>query len=137
MAGLSGKKARLKVGATLVGAVNIVAGLKNISLEIDGQVVDDSEFGVDWNQRLQGLKDWKISASGNFRPADANGQLAVRSSLINDTDLYCQFLPDNGTTANAGLKGQVLVSKFSVEDTLDGAAAVSIELQGIGAPTIV
>jgi predicted secreted protein len=137
MPGIAGKKARLKVGTTLVGATNIVAGLKNLSLEIDGQVVDDSEFGVDWNQRLQGLKDWKISASGNFRPTDATGQVAIRSSLINDTDLYCQFLPDNGTTANAGLKGQVLVAKFSIEDAIDGSASVSIELQGIGAPTLV
>jgi predicted secreted protein len=137
MPGIAGKKARLKVGTTLVGATNIVTGLKSLSLEIDGQAVDDNEFGVDWNQRLQTLKDWKISASGSYRPSDATGQAAIRSSLINDTDLYCQFLPDNGTTANAGLKGQVIVTKFSIEPTVDGGGNVSIELQGTGAPTLV
>jgi predicted secreted protein len=137
MAGLAGKKARLKVGTTLVGATNVVAGLKSLSLEIDGQTVEDNEFGVDWMQRLQTLKDWKISASGSYRPSDATGQVAIRSALINDTDLYCQFLPDNGTTANAGLKGQVVVTKFSIEPAFDGISAVSIEFQGTGAPTLV
>jgi predicted secreted protein len=137
MPGLAGKKARLKVGTTLVGATNIVAGLKSVSLEIDGQTVDDNEFGVDWMQRLQTLKDWKISASGSYRPSDALGQVAIRSSLINDTDLYAAFLPDNGTTANAGLKGQIIVTKFSIEPPVDGISAVSIELQGTGAPTLV
>jgi predicted secreted protein len=137
MSGIAGKKARLKVGTTLVGATAIVAGLKSLSLEIDGTLVDDSEYGVDWIQRIQTLKDWKISASGSFRPTDTTGQLAIQGSLISDTDLYAQFLPDNGTTANAGLKGQIRVAKFSIEPPVDGIAGVSIELQGTGAPTVV
>ena len=137
MPGLAGKKARVKVGTTLVGATNLVAGLKNASLSINGQTVDDSEFGVDWTQVLQTTKDWKVSLSGSYRPTDANGQMAIRASLLNDTDLFVQYLPDNGTTANAGLSGQVMVMKFDVEAPVDGVSAVSIELQGIGAPTLV
>lgn len=137
MPGIAGKKARLKVGLTLGGAYTVVAGLKNISLEIDGQVVDDSEFGVDWVQRLQGVNDWKITASGNIRPTDANGQVAIRNALINGTDLFAQFLPDNGTTANIGTKGQVMVTKFSSTGQWEGGQDVTIELQGSGAPTAV
>jgi len=137
MPGLSGKLARLKVGTTLVGATNIVAGLKTLSLELDGQTVDDSEFGVDWTQVVQSTKTWKITAGGSYRPTDATGQIAIRDSLINDTDLYAQFLPDNGTTALIGLNGQVRVTKFSVEPAFDGISSVSIELMGTGTPAVV
>ena len=137
MPGISGKKARLRVGTSLAAVTNLVAGLKSVSLEIDGQTVDDNEFGDDWVQRVQAAKDWKISASGSFRPGDTNGQIAIRASQINDTDLFAAYLPDDGVTANAGMKGQVIVSKFGVDSSMDGITAVSIELQGNGAPTLV
>jgi len=137
MPGISGKKARLRVGTSLAAVTNLVAGLKSLSLEIDGQTVDDNEFGDDWVQRVQTMKDWKISGSGSYRPTDTNGQLAIRASQINDTDLFAAFLPDDSVTANAGLKGQVLVTKFQIDPAMDGISAVSIELQGTGQPTIV
>lgn len=137
MPGIAGKKARLKVGSTLAGATNVVTGLKSISLEINGQTADDNEFGVDWIQVVQTIKDWKISAQGSYRPGDTAGQVAIRSSLIADTDLFAQFLPDNGTTVNAGIKGQVIVTKFSIEPPVDGISAVSIEFQGVGTPALV
>ena len=110
----------LKVGTTLVGATNLVAGLKNVSLEIDGTTVDDSEFGIDWTQVVQTIKTWKLTASGSYRPGDTNGQVAIRTSLITDSDLYAAFLPDNGTTANAGVKGQVMVAKMTIGAPVDG-----------------
>jgi predicted secreted protein len=100
-------------------------------------VVDDSEFGVDWVQRLQGVSDWKITASGYLRPIDTNGQVAIRSALIASSDLFAEFLPDNGTTSMIGLKGQVIPTKFSSDAAQDGGQNVSIELQGDGAPTAI
>lgn len=136
MSGIAGKKGRLKV-STDNAAFNVVLGIKSVSVEIAGGTVDDDEFGVDWKQRLQTLKDVKISFQGSFRPADATGQMAIRSALINDTALYAEWLPDNGTTANAGFKVQVQVSKFSVDPAVDGINAVSGELVGTGALTLV
>jgi hypothetical protein len=138
MPGLAGKKARLKVGTTLVGATNIVAGLKSVSLEIDGQTVDDNEFGVDWMQRLQTLKDWKISASGSYRPSTRLGQVAIRSSLINDTDLYAAF--SAGQRHDGECWAQRPGDRHEVQHRAAGRrhlGNVSIELQGTGAPTLV
>ena len=134
MSGLAGKKARVKVSTTLVGVFTIVAGLKTASLELDGAMVDDSEFGVDWVQRILGVNDWKISCSGYLRPGDTLGQVAVRNSLINSTDLFAEYLPDNGVTALIGMKGQVIVTKFTAGAVHDSGQDVSIELQGSGAP---
>lgn len=137
MAGLSGKKARLTVSTTLGGTYTVVGGLKTMSLELDGAVVDDSEFGVDWVQRIVGVNDWKITCAGYFRPTDTNGQIAVRNSLINGTNLFAKFLPDNGTTSNIGVNGQVIVTKFTGGADQAAGQDVTIELQGSGAPTVV
>lgn len=133
MSGLAGKLNRAKVGTTSGGTFYNVAGLKQSSIELDGAVIDDSEFGVDWQQKLQGLKNFKVSMSGSYRPADTNGQVAIRSAFVNDTELWVQVLPD-GTN---GFKGKVIVTKFSVEPAVDGISSVSIELEGTGAVTIV
>jgi predicted secreted protein len=134
MAGLSGKKARVKVCTTLGGVYAIVAGFKSASLELDGAMVDDSEFGVDWNQRILGVNDWKITASGFLRPGDTLGQVVIRNSLLNGTDLFVEYLPDNGVTPNIGMKGQVICTKFTADASHDGGQNLSVELQGDGAP---
>ncbi|MBA3853333.1 MAG: hypothetical protein C0503_02900 [Gemmatimonas sp.] len=133
MPGIAGKLNRAKVGLTSGGTFYNVAGLKSSSIELDGAVLDDSEFGVDWQQKLQGLKNFKISMSGSYRADDTNGQVSIRSAFINDTELWAQVLPD-GTN---GFKGKVIVTKFGVEPSVDGITSVSIELEGTGAITIV
>lgn len=133
MSGLAGKLNRAQVGTTSGGTFTTVAGLKTSSIELDGAVIDDSEFGVDWQQKLQGLKNFKISMSGSYRPDDTNGQVAIRSAYVNDTELWAQVLPDGAD----GFRGQVIVTKFSVEPAVDGGVSVSIELEGTGAITIV
>lgn len=133
MAGTAGKASRLSVATTLGGSYTVPAGLKNISFEINGAALDDSEFGVNWEQKIQGLKSFKITASGSFRVSDTNGQIAIRSSLISDTDLFAKVLPD-GTN---GFKGQVIVTKFATDPAVDGIVPVSIEMEGSGALTAV
>lgn len=131
MAGIAGKTNRVRVSTTVGGTYTVVAGLKSGGIEINGMSLDDSEFGVNWHQRLQGLKDYKITLTGSYRDDDTNGQLAIKSALLNDTDLFAQVLPD-GTT---GFQGQVRVAKFSVEPTVEGIIGVSIDLEGTGALT--
>lgn len=132
MAGIAGKTNRFRIATAVDGTYNVVAGLKNSGIEINGANLDDSEFGVDWVQRLQGLKDAKISLSGSYRPDDTTGQVLLRSTLLTDADLWARVLPD-GTN---GFQLQVRVSKFSVEPTVDGIIGVSIELECTGAVTV-
>lgn len=135
MPGIAGRKARLYVSTTLGGQYTLVAGLTSITLEIDGATVDDSEFGDNWGQVLAGLSTWKISASGNMRAADTNGQLAIKSALLNGTDLFAKYLPDDGTTAGIGTNGQVIPAKFTYTPAVTGGQALAIELTGSGAAT--
>lgn len=137
MPGVAGKKTRVRLATTVNGTYNLVAGIKSASYTIDGAPLDDSEFGVDWIQRIQGLKDFKVTLSGTYRPDDTNGQVVARAALLNDTALFARVLPDGGTTANAGFQCEVKVTKFAVDPSVDGIVGVSIELEGTGAATLV
>jgi hypothetical protein len=138
MPGIAGKAARVKISTTAGGAgvYSVMLGVKSVSATVDGQQVDDSEMGVDWMQRIQGIKDAKYSIQVNRRTADATGQNACLSALINDTEIWVQFLPDNGTTANIGFKQQVRVAKFAADAAIDGGNGATIELEGTGPITL-
>jgi predicted secreted protein len=141
MPGIAGKKARVKVSiiAGGAGAYNYVTGIKSISHSVEGGNLDDSEFGVDYAQRIQGLKDGKLTLSGHRRPADANGpERDPVNALFNDNvEVWIQVLPDDGATANIGFKQQMKVAKFGSDAAVDGENSVSIELEGSGVITLV
>lgn len=140
MSGTAGKKARvmLSIIAGGAGAYNAVQGIKSINHSIDGTNVDDSEFGVDWMQRIQGLKDGKLTLAGNRRLADVNGQNALLSALLNDNvEVWIKVLPDNGTTVGVGFMQLMKVAKFGSDSSVEGANGISIELEGSGVITLV
>lgn len=139
MPGIAGKKARVKLSVVAggAGAYNYILGIKSIGHSVDASNVDDSEFGVDYAQRIQGLKDGKLTLSGHRRPADATGQNALLSALINDNvEVWIQVLPDDGATAGIGFKQLMKVSKFGSDAAVDGENSVSIELEGAGVITL-
>lgn len=133
MASVAGKNSRVKVCTTSGGSYAAVAGVKSFSHSIDGTNVDDSEMGVAYVQRIQGLKDGKLSISGALRTDDTNGQIVIRTALLSDSDLFVQALPD-GTT---GFKQQMRCSKFAVDASVEDKVNLSIELEGTGAITAV
>jgi predicted secreted protein len=137
MPGTPGKKARVKWCATSGGSYVVIQGLRSFNHSIDGANIDDSEFGVDWVQRIQGLKDGKLTLTGMRRLGDTNGQNALLTAYLNDTSIYIQVLPDNGTTSGVGFQQEMKVSKFAGDSAVDGGIGLSIELEGTGAITLV
>lgn len=133
MAATAGKKALLKIAtAAITGPYTKALNIKSASIEIDGVSLDVSQLGDDWMTKIQGMKDAKITASGSYDVADTTGQVAIRGSLINDTALYAQVLPD-GTT---GFQCQVKVTKLSVTAATSGEAQVSIDMEQTGGVTL-
>jgi predicted secreted protein len=112
---------------------NDVAELNDISCQINGENIDISAFGDAWMKRIQGRKDVRFTGSGFLVPGDTNGQIAVRAALISDTELWAQFLWDGV----AGFKAQVRVASFQAQAAPQGAVAVTIELEGTSAVTVV
>lgn len=130
---MKGKSLKIKVGTATGGPFSDVQDLNDASMSLEGDNQDISTFSSDYVKRLQGLKDATYSLSGFYKGDDTNGQVAIRSALINDTGLFVQFLPD-GTT---GFKQEVKVASFEVSAAADGVVEVSIELEGTDAITLV
>ena len=135
MAKLAGKNFRVKFSTTAGGAGSYTSaiGISDGTVNISGTTVDVSEFGDTWMERIQALKDASYDLKGFYNMADTTGQLAVRTALINDTELWVEMLPD-GTT---GFKQQVLVSKFTVASPVNGVISCDITLEGTGVVSLI
>lgn len=133
MAATAGKKALLKVATTAIsGPYTKAANIDSMSFEIDGQTVDVSQLGDDYMSKVQAMKDGKGSGSGNYDMSDTTGQVAMRSSLVNDTAIYLQCLPD-GTT---GFQFQAKITKMGLNATTSGKASVSFDYEQTGGVTV-
>lgn len=131
MPATAGKKALFKVATAAGGPYSTVQNIKSVSINIDAPSLDVTQLGNDWIARIQGLRDAKISASGNYDQADTNGQSAILSAHLNDTPLFAQVLP-NGVN---GFQCQVKVTKFGPGSQTSSEAQVSIELEQTGGIT--
>lgn len=133
MASIAGKASVIQVATTAGGTYNTITGIKSFNHSIDGASIDDSEMGVAWNKRIQGLKDGKLSLSGSLRLDDTTGQMRCRSALLADTALFVRVLYD-GTN---GFQQEVKCSKFQADGDVADKVSVSLELEGTGAITAV
>lgn len=135
MAALSGKAGVLQVSTTAGGAGTYTTclGIESFSVSLDGQMLDVTELPATYTSAIQGLKNLKISAQGSYQSGDTTGQLAIRSSLVNDTgELWVKAFPDGST----GFKSQVKVMSFKVDNAVAGKATLSLDLQGTGTVTV-
>lgn len=138
MAGIAGRKSRVKICTTLGGTYNVVQGIRQATVTLDGAVLDDSEFGSDWAQKLQGIKSIKISLSGNRRASDTNGQNLLMGMLTGSTaTIFVQYLPDNGTTSNIGFQVEMILASIGNGSAVDGVVEFNCELEGAGTPTVI
>ena len=135
---LKGINARIKVSTTAGGAGTYtdVAEMNQGNITVGGENIDISYFGTSaWATRIQGRKDVSLSGSGFLVPGDTSGQNAIRDALINDTELWAQFLW-NGTN---GFKAQFRVASFAVDAGAGPTDVVglSISLEGTSAATVI
>lgn len=123
------------INASSDGSIfNRVAELNDGTMSIDGDNIDITSFGDCTNSlidRIQGLVDSSYSLSGFYDPTDTTGQVLIRNALLNDTQVYVQFLAD-GTN---GFQQEVKVATFEISATVDGVVNISIDLEGTGAIT--
>lgn len=129
MAGIAGKSFLLQHHTTSGGAASTIADLNQGTFVINGEVLDISAFAATWTTAIQGLKSFSFSASGFWNASDTNGQVALRTAMINDTESWLSFLP-NGS---AGFKGEIKCSSFEIGAEVNGVVSVSISATGTGA----
>jgi predicted secreted protein len=135
MSATAGKKTVVKVSTVVggAGAYNVSLGIKSASIKLGADIVDVSTMGPSFKDKLGGLRDSQWTLAGNYEPADATGQGALRSAWLNDTEVWIQILVDGVS----GFKVQVKVSNFAVDSDVGDKVGVSIDLEGTGVVTII
>ena len=126
---LAGKDLVVQVATGSTATYATVADLNSATMTHAGNTIDVSEMGVDYVQKILGLKDVSYSLGGFYAPTDTNGQVRIRNAWLNDTALWIKFLPDGST----GFKQAVKVASFEISGSADGAVELSVDLEGDGA----
>jgi predicted secreted protein len=138
MAILTGNNGVVKLDASVGGAVATIAAVRNFSVELTRDTIETTTMGVDVRTYLNGLSSWSGSADIYFDPAASTGTIATHAVLN----------PTSGTVGQSTLtvelyladtagkfSGEVIITGFTVNSTMDGMVEASISFQGSGACT--
>ena len=138
MAILTGNNGVLKLDATVGGSVATIAAVRNFSVELTSDTIETSTMGTDVRTYLKGMSTWSGSADIYYDPAASTGHLAVHTVLnptsgtVGSGSLTFQgFLADTA----GKFEGEVIITGFTVNASMDGMVEASISFQGTGACT--
>ena len=138
MAILTGNNGVVKLDASVGGSVAVIANVRNFSVELTRDTIETTTMGIDVRTFLTGLSQWSGSADIYFDPAASTGTVATHTVLN----------PTSGTVGLSTLSvelyladtagkfsGEVIITGFTVNSTMDGMVEASISFQGSGACT--
>lgn len=132
MAELAGKTNQVYILAgtsAMSGATGAkINGVDSATLNRLADILEISQFGDDYKKRMAGLKDSNISISGNFDPADTNGQNVIVAGDFVYVGLYQQG------TAVAGVQVPMIIESVEQAAEVSGQQTFSASFQGNGAP---
>ena len=138
MAILTGNNGVVKLDASVGGSVATIAAVRNFSVELTRDTIETSTMGTDVRTFLTGLSQWSGSADIYFDPVATTGHLAVHSVLnptsgtVGQTTLSIElYLADTA----GKFAGEIIITGFTVNATMDGMVEASISFQGSGACT--
>lgn len=132
MASIAGRKCKVYVSTDSGVTYSQMLGISSFTGGQSAVPIDDSEFGIEWMQKLTGILDNKISLEGGYRPADSTGQIAIRGAMVAGNTIFFKVLFD-GTTY--GWSQEMMCSKFEQPTDVKDRAKISIDLEGTGAVT--
>lgn len=140
MAILTGNNGNIKLSTAVGGAVNstAIAAVRNFSVELTRDTIETTTMGVDVRTYLNGLSSWSGSADIYFDSAASTGHIAVypilnpTSGTVGQGTLAVElYLADTAGKFN----GNIIITGFTVNATMDGMVEASISFQGSGACT--
>jgi predicted secreted protein len=138
MAILSGNNGVIKIASSAGGSAVAVANVRNFSIDLTSDTIETTTMGVDVRTYLKGLSSWSGSADIYFDPAASTGTIAVTASLNPTSGVVgastCAFEGILNTTAG-NFGGNIIITGFTINSSMDGMVEASISFQGSGACT--
>ena len=92
-------------------------------------LLDASHLGTIYKNRIYGLMNGSLSVTCDYNES-AGTQTLIRTSYVNRSDIWIQFMPDGST----GFNVQCLVSEFSFDVSVDGKITWSATFEFNGLP---
>jgi len=133
LAELAGRLNEVWVIAGAAAMTNVtgakVQAADNSSMNRLAELLDITQFGDSYRDRILGLKDTGFTVSGNYDPADATGQ-----GVLNNPGAEVFIGIYHSGTAVAGTQVNALVESFEISADVAGKQTFSCTLQGIAAP---
>tara|TARA_R100000231_G_scaffold39561_1_gene34341 strand:+ start:49 stop:435 length:387 start_codon:yes stop_codon:yes gene_type:complete len=124
MATHAGSEGLVKVGG------NTLAEVRSFTLDISGEVIEDTSMGDSFRSYKAGLGTYTASVECFFDETDtAQNALDVGSSLT--LELY----PEGASSGDTYFSGTVIVTGKSVNSSFDGMVEVAFTAQGTGGIT--
>ncbi len=109
------------------GAFTKINGVDDSTLNRLAEILEITQFGDTHRKRIGGIKDTDLDLSGNFDPADTNGQ-----NLLEPGDICWIRVLYDGTN---GRQIPMIVENFEQSATADDKQEFSSSLLGNGAPS--
>jgi hypothetical protein len=123
-------------GSIAIGGVGLV-NVRNFTCDITADTIETSTMGVDSRTYVRGLASWSGSADVYVDPANLTGGASVISRLIATGgavgDGVATFRGNLSASGANNLTGNVIITGFSVNSTMDGLVEGSVSFQGSGA----
>lgn len=125
MATYTGQDGTVKDGSNAVGEI------KSFTVDITGDVVEDTVMGDDWKTNKATLKSWSGSISALHDRDDTTGQTVF---AVGATVTFKGY-PSGDGSGNVELSGSAIVTKRTIGSNHDGIVTLELELTGTGALT--
>jgi len=126
-------------GSITVNSVN-VANVRNFSIEITADTIETTTMGVDVRTYVAGLSSFSGSADVYFDPADYDTNETTfnpTAGLVGASGVAGKFyIAENYSSTNDyAFTGNIIVTGWTVNSTMDGLVEASMTFQGTGAAT--
>ena len=137
MAAITGNNGVLKID-NASGTATSIANVRNYSIDITSDTIETTTMGVDVRTYVKGLSQFSGSADIYFDTANYTGGANV-VAVLNPTTALVGAAPVTleaylNDTANK-FAGEVIITGFTVNSSMDGLVEASISFQGSGAIT--
>jgi predicted secreted protein len=131
MAILTGNDGKVRVGTADLAAV------RSFSIEQTADTIETSVMGTDVRTYVKGMSSWSGSADIYFDEAEANtlkDTLNVCSSAhaVGGGSTAVKLVLADGGGDDKWFSGNVIITGFTVNSTMDGLVEASISFQGTG-----
>jgi predicted secreted protein len=135
MAILTGNNGVVKLDASVGGTVAAIAAVRTFSVELTRDTIETSTMTTDVRTFVTGLSSWSGNADIYFDPAASTGTIATHAVLNPTSGLVGQAtltveLYLNDTAGK--FSGEVIITGFTVNSSMDGMVEASISFQGSG-----